>query len=50
MGSEAAAAAVAEDVLLRHIFAVSLDPETAKGSVGDAPIVLLSDLAQVRRL
>jgi hypothetical protein len=37
-----------EDALLRQILAVTLDPAAAKGSSGDAPVVYLAGLAQVR--
>ena len=42
------AAAAAEDALVRQVLAVSLDPEAAKAPLGDAPVVYLRDLAQVR--
>lgn len=37
-----------EDSVLRQILAVTLNPANATGSVGEAPVVYLADLAKVR--
>ena len=36
-----------EDSVIRHILAVTLNPDNAKGSVGDAPVIYLEGLAKV---